>query len=251
MKALITGASSGIGYDMAKYLSSLGYDIVAVARNRERLEKLKSEVNTNIKIISLDLSQIENCKKLYKHASKEDIDILINNAGFGLIGQFNKTSLKRELKMINTNIISVHILTKLFLKDMIKKNRGHILNVASIAGFMPGPMMATYYSSKAYVLKLSQAISKELKKQNSKVSISVLCPGPVATRFNQVANVKFDLKSLDSKYVAKYAIDKMLDRKLIILPGLKAKLAASLSQLAPDKLVAEVAYHIQHKKYTK
>lgn len=249
MKALITGASSGIGYDMAKYLSSLGYDIVAVARNKQRLENLKKEIKTDIKIKTEDLSKVENCKRLYKQVSKEDIDIVINNAGFGLIGNFNKTSLNTELQMINTNIISVHILTKLFLKDMIRKNRGYILNVASIAGFMPGPMMATYYSSKAYVLRLSEAIYKELKKQKSNVSISVLCPGPVNTRFNQTANVKFSLKSLDSKYVAKYAIDKMFDKKLIILPGLKAKLASASSQLAPDKLLAEVVYHIQHKKY--
>lgn len=248
MKALITGASSGIGYSMSKYLSSLGYDIVAVARDRQRLYDLKKEIKTDIKIISTDLSQIDNCKRLYKIASREDIDILINNAGFGLIGNFNKTSLNTELQMINTNIVSVHILTKLFLKDMVKKNRGYILNVASIAGFMAGPMMATYYSSKAYILRLSEAIAKELKKQKSNVSISVLCPGPVNTRFNQRANVKFNLKSLDSEYVAKYAIDKMLDKKLIILPGIKTKLAAVSSKLVPDSLVAEVAYHIQHKK---
>ncbi len=248
MKALITGASSGIGYSMSKYLSSLGYDIVAVARNEQRLCNLKKEVKTDIKIISTDLSRIDNCKRLYKIASREDIDILINNAGFGLIGNFNKTSLNTELQMINTNIVSVHILTKLFLKDMVRKNRGYILNVASIAGFMAGPMMATYYSSKAYVLRLSEAIAKELKKQKSNVSISVLCPGPVNTGFNQRANVKFDLKSLDSDYVAKYAIDKMLDKKLVILPGIKAKLVAVSSKLVPDSLVAEVAYHIQHKK---
>jgi len=248
MKALITGASSGIGYSMSRYLSSLGYDIVAVARDKQRLYDLKKEIKTDIKIISTDLSQIDNCKRLYKIASREDIDILINNAGFGLIGNFNKTSLNTELQMINTNIVSVHILTKLFLKDMIKKNRGYILNVASIAGFMAGPMMATYYSSKAYILRLSEAIAKELKKQKSNVSISILCPGPVNTRFNQRANVKFDLKSLDSEYVAKYAIDKMFDKKLVILPGIKTKLAAVSSKLVPDSLVAEVAYHIQHKK---
>ena len=150
--------------------------------------------------------------------------------------------------MINTNITAVHILTKLFLQDMIKKDKGYILNVASIAGFMPGPLMATYYSTKAYILRLSQSIYTELKKRKSNVSISVLCPGPVATNFNKVAGVKFNLKSMSSEYVAKYAVNKMLKRKLIILPGIKIKIARILAKISPEKLVARVCYHMQEKK---
>lgn len=150
--------------------------------------------------------------------------------------------------MINTNITAMHILTKLFLKDMIKKDKGYILNVASIAGFMPGPLMATYYSTKAYIVRLTQSIYTELKKKKSNVSISVLCPGPVATNFNSVAGVKFNLKSLPSEYVAKYAIEKMFKHKLIILPGVKIKIARFLAKICPEKLVARVCYHMQQKK---
>lgn len=248
MKALVTGASSGIGYEISKYLSNLGYEIIAVARNEERLNNLKNEINTDVKIIVMDLSVKENCKKLYNELKNENLDILINNAGFGMLGEFYKSNLNKEIEMINVNIIAVHILTKLFLRDMVKRDNGYILNIASIAGFMPGPLMATYYSSKAYILRLTQSIHKELRKKKSNVSISVLCPGPVSTGFNEIANVQFDLKALDSKYVAKYAIDNMFKNKLIILPGTKTKFARIASKLFPDKLISEVAYHIQRKK---
>lgn len=207
MKALITGASSGIGRDIAKELSKRGYDLVLVARDLEKLNKVKSEIkNTNIEIVGLDISTVENCKELYKNY--KDIDILVNNAGFGDCGYFISTNLEKEVQMINTNIVAYHVLTKLYLKNMQEKNKGKILNVASIAGFMPGPLMATYYSTKAYVVRLSESIREELRKEKSKVQISILCPGPVDTNFNKVANVEFALKGLSSQYVAKYAIQK-------------------------------------------
>ena len=205
MKALITGASSGIGRDIAKELSKRGYDLVLVARDLEKLNKVKSEIkNTNIEIVGLDISTVENCKELYKNY--KDIDILVNNAGFGDCGYFISTNLEKEVQMINTNIVAYHVLTKLYLKNMQEKNKGKILNVASIAGFMPGPLMATYYSTKAYVVRLSESIREELRKEKSKVQISILCSGPVNTNFNKVANVEFALKGLSSQYVAKYAI---------------------------------------------
>ena len=163
MKALITGASSGIGRDMAKYLGNKGFDLVLVGRNLEKLEEVKQSVKTNVETIQMDLSTEENCVDLYNKVS--NIDILINNAGFGTFGEFTETSLATELEMIKTNITAVHILTKLFLQDMVKKDKGYILNVSSIAGFLPGPLMATYYSTKAYVLRLTQSIQQELKKQ--------------------------------------------------------------------------------------
>ena len=165
MKALITGASSGIGRDMAKILSKKGYDLVLVARDEEKLQEVKKEIETNSQIISMDLSVEKNCKKLYEQV--KDVDLLINNAGFGTCGDFTKTNLDKEINMINTNITAYHILTKLYLKDMKQKDKGQILNVASIAGFMPGPLMATYYATKAYVVRLSEAIREELKKENS------------------------------------------------------------------------------------
>ena len=246
MKALITGASSGIGRDIARELSYRGYDLIVVARREEKLIELKNELKTNVDIISMDISLQENCIELYKMAGK--IDILINNAGFGVFGDFTETDLYKETQLINTNIIAVHTLTKLFLKDMKARNEGYILNVASISGFMPGPLMASYYASKSYVLRLTEAIAKELDKSNSKVCISALCPGPVNTEFNDVANVRFKTKALSSEYVAKYAIEKMLKRKLIIIPGWQMKAIKQLIRLASDEFISSIAYKIQTKK---
>lgn len=243
MRALITGASSGIGRDMARYLSKLGYDLVIVARNKDELENLKKELQTNVTVMDMDLSQKENCYKLYEQA--KDIDILINNAGFGVFGNFVETDLEKEINLINTNITAVHILTKLYLKDMMKKNNGYILNVASIAGFMPGPLMATYYASKNYIVSLTRAINKELKKKKSNVKISLLCPGPVNTNFNNVANVKFKVRALSSEYVAKYAINNMLKGNLVIIPGILIKIAKILTKIFPTSIVEEVSYHMQ------
>lgn len=248
MKALVTGASSGIGRDISRVLSNKGYDIIAVARDEVKLNELKNELGSKVEIIAVDLSNPEACKELYKTVKNKDIDVLVNNAGFGEFGEFTTTNLDKELSMINTNITAVHILTKLFIQDMIKKDEGYILNVASIAGFMPGPLMATYYSTKSYIVKLSQSIYTELRKNKSNVHISVLCPGPVATNFNKVAGVKFNLKSMTSEYVAKYAVDKMFKKKLIILPGIKIKIARILAKVSPEKLVARVCYHMQEKK---
>lgn len=246
MKALITGASSGIGRDMAKYLGEKGFDLILVARSKERLEEVKSGIKTNVEIITMDLSSEQNCVDLYNQV--KDVDILINNAGFGKFGKFTEISLTTELEMIQTNIIAVHTLTKLFLADMVKKDKGYILNVSSIAGFLPGPLMATYYSSKAYVLRLTQSLQEELKKQKSNVKLSVLCPGPTATNFLSRAGVIFKTKSASSEYVAKYAIDKMLSGKKIIVPTFKIKCARFLCKIVPDIILVKVAYRIQKRR---
>ena len=246
MKALITGASSGIGRDMARYLSSLGYDLIIVARRENLLQELKNSLKTNVEVVSLDISNTENCQKLFE--SHKDIDLLINNAGFGDFGKFDETDLNKELSMIDTNIKSLHILTKLYLQEMKQKNSGKILNVASIAGFMSGPLMATYYATKNYVVALSKAINKELEKDNSNVTVSVLCPGPVNTNFDNLANVKFSLKGLSSEYVAKYAIDKMLKGKKLIIPGKMMKVIYFGNKIAPSKISLEIAYNSQSRK---
>lgn len=248
MKALVTGASSGIGRDIAKYLGRIGCDIILVARNEKELAKVASEIKTNTKIIATDLSDIDNCKKLYRKVKDEDIDILVNNAGFGLFGEFSDSKLNKELEMIDLNIKAVHILTKLFLNDMKAKDHGYILNVSSSAAFQAGPLMASYYATKAYVLRLTTAIKEELRRENSNVSISALCPGPVKTNFNKVANVEFDLRSLTSDYVAKYAIDNMFMKKIIIIPGLHMKIAYLLSRIIPIKLLLKITYNIQRRK---
>ena len=204
MIALITGASSGLGKDFAIELSKQGYDLVLVARNKKELEKVKKLCITKCDIEVMDLSILANCTKLFK--KYKNIDLLINNAGFGLFGEFNNTDLEKEINMIDLNISALHILTKLYLNQMVKKDSGRILNVASSAAFLPGPLMSTYYATKAYVFRLTTAIYEELRKANSNVKISVLCPGPVKTNFNNVANVNFSIKGVESDYVVKYAL---------------------------------------------
>lgn len=246
MKALITGASSGMGRDMAKILSQKGYDLILVARDEKKLEEVKKQLKTETKIVVMNISKEENCKKIYEE--NKDIDILINNAGFGDCGHFEETSLDKDIQMIHTNIIAYHILTKLYLKEMIKKDSGKILNVASIAGFMPGPLMTTYYSTKNYVVRFSESIREELRRKKSKVQISILCPGPVDTNFNKVADVEFALKGLSSEYVAKYAINKFFKGKFYIVPGWKIKLARIGAKLAPASFVAKISYNMQKRK---
>ena len=248
MKALITGASSGIGADMARVLVSEGYEVILVARRKTRLEKLAKELGDKATYIVKDISSTFNCMELYNEVKKENIDILINNAGFGVFGEFSETNLDKELDMIDLNVKSLHVLTKLFLKDFKKKDRGYILNVASSAGFMSGPLMATYYATKNYVVSLTSAIYEELKKEDSNVSISVLCPGPVNTEFNKVARVHFSIKGMESMDVARYAVKKMFDDKLIIIPGLKMKIGVFLIRFIPRKLLLKISYKIQNGK---
>lgn len=246
MRALVTGASSGIGRDMAIYLDKLGFDVVLVSRDKEKLEKVKDELKGKTEIVPMDLSNSENCKELYNKV--KDIDILVNNAGFGTFGSFDATDLDKEIDLIDTNVKAMHILAKLYLKDMLQKDKGHILNVASIAGFMPGPLMCAYYASKAYVIRLSEGIREELRKKKSNVKISVLCPGPVDTNFNDVAGVRFKLPSYSSNHVAKYAIDKMLRNKFIIVPGLKIKMVRFLAKISPNNVTSKIVYMMQERK---
>lgn len=278
MWALVTGASSGIGRDMARYLYSLGYSLILVARNQDGLEAVKSELEEKLNLVKInatlstdndkskeekniefskkqqisvipkDLSKKEECMELYAETRHISLDLLVNNAGFGVFGEFAETDLEKEVNLINTNITAVHILTKLYLKDMIKKNSGHILNVSSIAGMEPGPLMAAYYASKAYVIKLSRAINKEIKKKKANVKISILCPGPVDTNFNNVAKVVFKAPSMPSEKVAKYGIDKALKGKLIIIPGVLNKSVRFFSKIIPDCILESAAYHIQRRK---
>ena len=246
MKALITGASSGLGKDFAISLSNMGYDLVLVARNKEKLEEVKKLCSTKVEIESMDLSIVDNCMKLYsKH---KDIDLLINNAGFGEFGEFYKTSLDKELEMIDLNVKAVHVLTKLYLKDMVAKDSGRILNVASIAAFLPGPLLNTYYATKSYVYSLTMAIYEELRHIKSNVKVSVLCPGPTDTNFNNVANVKFSVKSASSKSVVDYAVKKLFKNKLVIVPGLTPKIVKIGSKIAPVKLLMKIDYIIQKRK---
>lgn len=248
MRVLITGASSGIGKSFAIEYAKLGYDLVLVARDKNKLNEVKDIIGNNVSvdIVSMDLTKIDNCKKLYD--KYKDIDILINNAGFGLFGEFVNIDLDKELEMIDINVKALHCLMKLYLNDMVKRNSGQILNVASIAGFMPGPLMSTYYATKNYVVSLSEGIREELRKRKSNVKVSILCPGPVKTNFDNVAGVKFSLKGKTSEEVVRYAI-KMVNRgKFYIVPGIDIKILRFVSKVVPNSLVSKVVYYQQKKK---
>lgn len=248
MKALITGASSGLGRDFAFKLAEEGYDLILVSRNIDSLESIQSKIkNVEVTIESLDLSIKENVYKLYEKY-KGEIDLLINNAGYGECGKFSKLDLENDINMINLNVVALHMLTKLFLKDFISKDSGQILNVASLAAFEPGPLMATYYSTKSYVYNLTMAIYEELRREKSHVKISVLCPGPVDTNFNKRAHVEFSVKPLTSDYVTSYTLKKLKKNKLLIIPNIKMKLCVFFVRFMPRKLLLRMTYNIQERK---
>ena len=252
MKALVTGASSGIGRDIAKELAKRGYNLILVSRDNKKLDEvakeIKNQYEVEAEVIQKDLSIKENCIDLYNEVKNENIDILINNAGFGVHGPIIETDLDKEINMLETNIIAVHILMKLFLQDMVKNNKGKILNVSSMAAFSPGPLMAGYYSSKAYVYRLSECVKTELKMMKSNVKISVLCNGQVRTNFNKVANVNFAAPSLSSDVVAKYAIKKMLRGKFTIVPGNLMKITRFFEKILPHNWISYVSYMVNYRK---
>ena len=248
MKALITGASSGLGRDFAFKLAEEGYDLILVSRDIDKLESIQSKIkNVNVEVKSLDLSIKDNVYKLYEKY-KGEVDLLINNAGFGECGQFSKLDLENDINMINLNVVAVHMLTKLFLKDFISKDAGQILNVASLASFQPGPLMATYYSTKSYVYNLTMAIYEELRREKSHVKVSVLCPGPVDTNFNNRAHVSFSVKPMTSDYVTSYTLKKLKRNKLLIIPNIKMKLSVFFVRFMPRKLLLKLTYNIQERK---
>lgn len=247
--AVITGASSGIGREFAKKLAEEGYKLVLMARRQKRLEELAKELNTECVIVSGDLSHLEDCQRLCDRLETLPVGIFINNAGFGDCNTFLEGDETKELEMINVNIKAVHFLTKRMLKKMINQGGGYILNVASSAGLMPaGPYMATYYATKSYVASLTRAIAQELKERKCPVYIGALCPGPVDTEFNQVANASFSLPGISPEKCVEYALKKMKKKKVIIVPSFSIKCAAAGAKIMPANLVVKVASHQQKKK---
>lgn len=247
--ACITGASSGIGMEFAKRLSIMGYELILVSRNTKALKKLAGTLPCRCKIISCDLSDENNCIKLAEYLKTKNLTLFINNAGFGDWGSFDNTDLNKELDMINVNIKALHILTKEILKDFKKKDRGYILNVASSAGLLDGgPYMATYYATKAYVTSLTSSIYEELKEAGSNVHISMLCPGPVDTNFNNVAGVTFALSGISASYCARYALSELFKGTLTIVPTFTMKAAVLAGKFAPRKLLIKITAKQQLKK---
>ncbi|MCD2503030.1 SDR family oxidoreductase [Clostridium sp. NSJ-145] len=244
---LITGASSGIGYELAKLFKRDGYNLILVARDKEKLQmavdKLNNEKNKII-MLDVDLSREDEVDKLIKYINKNEIDIniLVNNAGIGSFGEFAEIDWKTEEKLIDINIKALTKLTKYFLPKMIEKKSGGILNVASTAAFASGPRMATYYASKAYVLNLTEAIHEEVKEYG--INISCLCPGPVRTSFQSKAGIKKSEKAkkylMNADIVAKVGYDKFKKGEVIIIPGFKNKVLVNANKLLPRAISRKI-----------
>ncbi len=244
--ALVTGASSGLGFEFAKQLSARGYKLILVARRRDKLEQVQKSIKTESIIIAADLSERDECVRVITETLGLNIDVFINNAGFGDCGRFYETDANKDLQMIDVNVTAMHLLLKMMLQRMksSKVTGGYILNVASSAGLFPaGPYMATYYATKAYVTSITQAIARELKEEDSEIYVGALCPGPVDTEFNDVANVEFALKGISAGYCVSYALKQMFDRrKVLIVPTLRMKLAVLGTRfLSRDQVVALTA----------
>jgi hypothetical protein len=247
--ACITGASSGIGREFATALSKMGFDLILVARNKEALDKLADSLHTKCTVITCDLSDEKQCLSLGDKLASMNIHILINNAGFGDLDRFCDADLQKSLEMINVNVKALHILTSKVLPSFVKRDKGYILNVASCAGLFPGgPYMSAYYAGKAYVVSLTGAIYQELKEQHSNVHISMLCPGPVNTSFNETANVAFALPGISAKRCVSYCLSQMKKGKLMIVPSLSIKLSVFAVRFVPRKVMLAMTAKQQKKK---
>ena len=247
--AVVTGASAGIGMEFARQLSAKGYKLILTARREERLQELAGELDTECEIIPADLSKKEECLRFFESIKDRKIDILINNAGFGDCNLFLDGNLDKELDMVDVNVKAMHTLLKLMLQKMYREKHGYILNVASSAGLLPaGPYMATYYATKAYVTSLTQAVAQELKEAGSRVYVGALCPGPVDTEFNAVANVEFALKGITPEYCVRYALRKMAKRQTIIVPTALMKLSTTMGHMSPRSWSVKITSGQQKKK---
>jgi short-subunit dehydrogenase len=257
--ALITGASSGIGYELAKLFAKDQTNLVLVARSQEKLEKFASDLqqkhSINARVFAVDLSQPSAPAEVFSFTEKEaiGIDYLINNAGFGIRDSFEASDTNQILEMIQLNMAALTHLTKLYLPHMLQQKSGKILNVASTAAFQPGPWMAVYYATKAYVLSLSEALSNELSKTG--VTVTTLCPGPTPTGFQQRAgaqNIQL-MKSkvvsvLDAAAVAKQGYEGMMRGKKVIIPGFMNRLLALGARLGPRDLSTAIAGSLNKNK---
>ncbi|WHY00275.1 SDR family oxidoreductase [Neobacillus sp. DY30] len=246
---LITGATSGLGYEFVKMFAADGYDLVLVARNKTKMEEIKSQYpNLTVTVISKDLSEPHAAKEVYEDVQAAGITIntLVNNAGFGLMGKFEELDIHKQSEMIQLNISALTELTYYFLPELKKNNNGaRILNVASTAAFQPGPMMAVYYATKAYVLSFSEALVEELADTN--VTVTTLCPGATKTSFASVANVtntKMFSRAMSSGEVAQQGYLGMLSGKRVVITGSANKLGAYAAKFLPRSLAAKIAKYV-------
>ncbi|RQW07489.1 MAG: SDR family oxidoreductase [Calditrichaeota bacterium] len=249
---LITGGSSGIGYELSKLFARDGYNLILVARSKQRLQEIRRELEhdfaVSVKVISMDLSDPEQPIRLYEILCRENIavHILVNNAGFGLLGDFRNTPLQRELELLRVNEMAPLILTKLFLPGMLERGEGRILNVASTAAFVPGPRMAVYYASKAHILSMSEALASELK--DTGITVTVLCPGPTRTGFQKTAGQKganvLKFSVMEADRVAGDGYRGLMRGKKVVLPGILNKTSAFFARYAPHVLTLPVLKYL-------
>lgn len=256
--AVITGASSGIGEAFAKQLAKEGYSLILIARRIDRLNIIKKKLEkymapeTICITYQMDVTNTESCYEFMNFMQDHKIGIFINNAGFGDCNYFPDGSLDKEIEMIDVNVRALHFLTKLVIKKMCAQRYGYLLNVASSAGLMPaGPYMATYYATKAYVTSFTRAISKELSEHEPNIYVGCLCPGPVKTEFNSIANVEFSLPGISADKCAKIAVAEMKKRTTVIIPTYTMKAASMLCHIAPADLAISVIGALQKKKMYK
>lgn len=252
--ALITGASSGIGLDLAHLFAADGYELLLAARSEGKLRDLAGELarqyGVSVAVIPADLERPAAADELFA-AVHTPVDVLVNNAGFGVTGRFTGTDLARELAMIQVNVTALVQLTKLFLRPMVERGRGRILNVASTAAFQPGPLMAVYYATKAFVLSFSEAIAEELA--GTGVTVTALCPGPTATAFAGVAGMTntrlFNvIKPMSSKQVARIGYNAMRRGKRVVVTGALNKMLAQSVRISPRRVVTKVTRTLQEKR---
>ncbi len=250
--AVVTGATSGIGLEFVRRLAGKGYSILMVARRKNRLLSLQRKLDqagVECDIMIADLTSASGMDLVTDWLKDHPVEIVINNAGFGLAGCFLETDGTREQEMIDLNISAMHRLFKTAVLEMQKRNRGYILNVASSAGLIPGgPYMATYYATKAYVVSLTTGVAEELRGMGSGVYVGCLCPGPVDTEFNRVANVQFALKGITPKKAVGAALSGMARGKTVIVPTLTMKAAVTGAKLLPRRTAAKLAAGQQKKK---
>ena len=257
MNALITGASSGIGLDLAHLFAADGHDVVLVARSEDKLHELARELSAKhgiaAHVMPADLAQPDAPSRLFDaiQAKGLTIDILVNNAGFGTAGKFIETDLRTELDVIQVNVAALTHLTKLFVRPMVERGRGRILNVASTAAFQPGPLMAVYYATKAYVLSFSEAIAEEL--HGTGVTVTALCPGPTATGFQKVADLGTEallkvMKPVSSMEVARAGYRALMRGQRLVIPGLKNKLGVHSLRVTPRFVVTKVVRALQARR---
>ena len=247
--SVVTGGASGIGLELVKLLIEDNYKVFIVDNNKENLKKLEKSINPKHFVgIREDMSSLSSPEKIYRKLKDENIEVLINNAGFGDYGKFHTTDWKKEEKMINLHVVNTTHLTKLFLKDMVKKNDGKIMNISSVAAFQPGPLMSLYYATKAYILHFTEAIADEVKDKN--ICISVLCPGQTKTNFQKNVSSKknkimFNVSCPEK--VAKYGYRALKANDTISIPGNFNKFLVFLNRLLPRSVVTKIVRYIQEK----